>query len=250
MRAYYVDKRAYFAKFLVFLLMFIAGAAAVYLLSVLLFGRADPLRLMGGAASAVPDTNAVTAHRVIVLDAGHGGPDSGARAADGTMEKDINLAVALRLRQYLQLSDYRVVMTREDDEWLAVPGADALKRSDLDGRLGVAAANPGAIFVSIHMNQYPDSRYYGFTAYYSANDPESKAIGQLVQDLAKQVLNTTREMKRADSSIYILKKIQNPAILVEGGFMSNPREEALLETPYYQDKIAYTVFCALCAYEG
>ncbi len=211
----------------------------------------------GSVVSVSHEQNAVITPLTVVIDAGHGGMDGGASGADGTVEKDINLAVAKRLSALLKLSGIECVMTREEDRMLV--GDDVKshrKMHDLKNRLAmteeILERGGNAIFVSIHMNNFSSPKYYGLQVWYSGNNADSSQLASYVQSYAATFLDTSnkREIKRATSAIYILDRATVPAVLVECGFLSNPEECEKLKSESYQTELAVTVFSALCAFVG
>jgi N-acetylmuramoyl-L-alanine amidase len=186
----------------------------------------------------------------VIIDAGHGGRDGGASTEDGVLEKDLNLAVALKLRDLMRELDVDVIMTRETDIMLAGESSAHKKRDDLNARLNMARERENCIFVSIHMNKFPVEKYSGLQVYYSGNNEESLALAEAIQNKASEFLRkgNARTVKKADSSIYILYHIKVPAVLVECGFLSNPEEAALLCTEEYQNKLAAVIFAAVAEY--
>ena len=183
----------------------------------------------------------------VIIDAGHGGRDGGASTDDGVLEKDLNLAVALKLRALIAELDVNVVMTRETDVMLADESSEHKKRDDLNARLAMSKEYENCIFVSIHMNKFPVEKYSGLQVYYSGNNEESAALAEAIQAKACEFLRkgNARTVKEADSSIYILHNIEVPAVLVECGFLSNNEEAALLQTEEYQNKLAAVIFAAV-----
>lgn len=176
----------------------------------------------------------------IILDPGHGGEDSGAVGVDGVYEKHVNLSIALRLRDLLAFEGWRVILTREDDRLLySADMALSHKSQDLKNRLDYANRYPDAIFVSIHMNKYPAESCKGAQIYYSPNHGKSQGLAQYLQNELREHLDLSnrREIKSATSSIYILHRIQIPAILIECGFISNREESELLQNECYQKKL-------------
>ena len=184
---------------------------------------------------------------VIVIDAGHGGVDSGALGVDGTEEKDLNLSVARMLADNFRLAGYTVIETRTDDTLLGDGAKGQRKRADLEARLQAADETPDRVFISIHMNTYPSADCHGLQVWYSGNNAASKTYAEAVMAGVKQTLqpDNKREIKQATSSIYILKHAQNPAILIECGFLTNPTECARLCDENYQKQLALTIFSAL-----
>lgn len=198
------------------------------------------------------DRETVTEHSVptVVIDAGHGGEDGGAVGVNGLLEKDVNLDIALRLHDLLAANGIPVVMTRTEDILLYdrnVDYAGRKKSLDLAARRKIAEETPNCIFVSIHMNSFPDARYDGLQVWYSPNNPTSKTIAETIQNTARQVLqpDNDRETKAATGSIYLLHHLTVPAVLVECGFLSNPAEAAKLATDDYRRDVAFTIFLAV-----
>ena len=188
----------------------------------------------------------------IVLDAGHGGMDGGCVSADGLMEKDINLKIAVKLEALLTEAGYTVIMTRNSDMSLDDNGGSVRqrKRADITARERlVKNANP-LLFVSIHLNKFPDEKIHGAQAFYSEKNPNSKLLAEAIQNSFKVNLdNSNKRLARAaDPSIYLMKNITAPAVIAECGFLSNKNEAALLVTDDYQNKAAYAVFMGIRDY--
>ncbi|WP_010498823.1 N-acetylmuramoyl-L-alanine amidase CwlD [Paenibacillus elgii] len=190
--------------------------------------------------------------KIIALDAGHGGPDGGARSKDGLEEKDVNLAIALHLRDYLQQSGALVVMTREDDRDLASPGSKGYskrKTEDLLKRAEFVSKQKSNLFVSIHLNSIPSPRWSGAQTFFYPNHADNATLATLIQEEIKRNLkNTDRVAKQADKEIYLLKAMTIPSALVEVGFLSNPGEAQLLRDPTYQKKIATSIYQGILRY--
>lgn len=189
-------------------------------------------------------TSGTQTGKLILVDPGHGGEDGGAVGRSGALEKDLNLAISLKLRDVLVSEGYQVIMTREEDKSLHSEDAkNNKKRSDLNNRVYLSRNYPEATFVSIHMNSYEKSPQKGAQVFYSKNNPKSKALGELIQDTLKTEVDpeNRRLAKQAESNIFLMKEIKNTACLVECGFVSHTEEEALLKTPEYQDKLAKAI---------
>lgn len=187
---------------------------------------------------------------VFVLDAGHGGEDGGAVSAEGSYEKDLNLSVTLLLRDIMEANGMRVLLTRDTDTLLYdrnVNFEGRKKALDLAARRAIAEKTENCVFVSIHMNAFPQTQYSGLQVWYSKNEPASLTLAQSVQSLTQELLqpHNNRRIKPATSSIYLLHHLSVPAILVECGFLSNPDEARLLSREEYQKKLAFLLFLAL-----
>ncbi|MBR7098092.1 MAG: N-acetylmuramoyl-L-alanine amidase [Clostridia bacterium] len=186
----------------------------------------------------------------VVLDAGHGGEDGGAVSSSGVFEKDVNLSITLKLNELLCANGTSTVLTRSEDILLYDKTVDyhgRKKALDLAARRKIAEETPNCIFVSIHLNAFPQSQYSGLQVWYSQNTPASLTLAQTVQKMTAEQLQpqNDRRIKPATSSIYLLHHLQCPAILVECGFLSNPEEASLLSSEDYQNKLAFLLFLAI-----
>lgn len=179
--------------------------------------------------------------KVILIDPGHGGIDGGAQSKAGTIEKDINLQIALKLRDNLEEKGYKVYMTRDEDEGLYQKGNTVRekKREDLNRRVEMKKETECDIFISIHQNMFPQSKCYGAQVWYASND-NSYNLATVVQDSIKESVkdNNKRVAKPAAEAYLILRdKYEGASILVECGFLSNPDEEAKLKSYEHQNLI-------------
>ena len=186
----------------------------------------------------------------IVLDAGHGGEDGGASDAKGRCEKEINLAVAKKVRDYLTANGVSVIMTREDDVMLydkSPNESGSKKRRDLEGRASVCNQTKTPVFVSIHMNSFPQAQYHGLQVWYGTKNGTSKVLAEAIQAQIKANLQPENEraVKAATSSIYLLSNLDCPAVLVECGFLSNPEEAERLQDEEYQNALAKEISIAI-----
>ncbi|WP_248929001.1 N-acetylmuramoyl-L-alanine amidase CwlD [Paenibacillus hamazuiensis] len=191
--------------------------------------------------------------KTIAIDAGHGGPDGGAETKDGTVqEKDINLAISLYLRDYLQQAGAIVVMTREEDKDLADPGTKGYskrKTEDLMKRAQFIQQKKSDLFISIHMNAIPSSKWRGAQTFFYPNHEDNPVLATLIQEEIKRNLeNTDRVAKRVDGEIFLLKTLKIPSALVEVGFLSNPEEARQLVDPMYQKKVAASIYQGILRY--
>lgn len=189
--------------------------------------------------------------KIIAIDAGHGGPDGGAVSREGLIEKDINLAVSLHLRDYLQQAGAIVVLTREGDYDLAQEGTKGYskrKTEDLKQRVRSIEEKGADLFISVHMNSVPSNRWSGAqTFYYPGNEGNKKLADYMQEELRITLENTDRVAKTA-STIYLLKALKMPAALVEVGFLSHPQESILLGDDVYQRKVATSIYRGILRY--
>ena len=187
---------------------------------------------------------------IIILDAGHGGIDGGCVAVDGTCEKGINLNILLTLRDLLTISGYQVEVTRDTDTSIHDKGVEGIanqKSSDMDNRLKLFNKYDNAICISIHQNQFTDSRYSGAQMFYSESNRRNENLARSIQGRFVQFLppDNTREIKQCGKELFLCYYSQNPTVMVECGFLSNPEEAALLTDEEYQHKVAFTIFAGI-----
>ncbi|MBQ3561613.1 MAG: N-acetylmuramoyl-L-alanine amidase [Oscillospiraceae bacterium] len=183
--------------------------------------------------------------KFIILDAGHGGEDGGAIGAGGIVEKDINLSITLKTAKFLRFFGYNVKLTRKTDIMTCDEGLDTQRErkiSDIKNRLAMLNDSQCLCFISIHQNIFGgDAR--GAQVFYSKNEPESKKLAETLQYGISSLLQpeNKRVIKEATKDIYLLHHAENPAVLVECGFISNSKEAALLSEDGYQNKMAFAI---------
>ncbi|WOC31010.1 MULTISPECIES: N-acetylmuramoyl-L-alanine amidase [Caproicibacterium] len=203
---------------------------------------------------AAQDATAATVVKpLVVLDAGHGGEDGGAVGHSPVPEKTINLAITKKIEKALTDAGCRIVMTRDQDEMLGDASLSTLrerKASDIYKRFAILQSNPGCVFVSIHQNHFSNGIYSGAQVFYSTNNPKSKDLAEQIRQavVASVQPENKRQNKAATSSIYLLKHAQDPAVLVECGFLSNDSEEKLLNDEKYQQKMADAIAKGILQY--
>lgn len=188
---------------------------------------------------------------VVMLDAGHGGADPGATSGIA-VEKDLNLAIALKLQQYLEEAGYRVVMTRVIDEGLYGPEDENKKRADMAERKRLMEESGADLLVSIHQNSFPDPQYWGPQVFYRKDNGEGQSLAACIQKQLNEFTapDNTRVIKPNDT-YYILQNAPMPAaVLVECGFITNSRESESLSSPEYQRKVAWGIYAGIEEYLG
>ena len=179
---------------------------------------------------------------VVVVDAGHGGTDPGKVGVDGSLEKDINLAVAERLKTYLEQDDVKVIMTRETDTGLYSETDSRKKMADMKKRCEIIEESGADLVVSIHQNSYHEESVSGGQVFYYRDSSKGKALAEILQDRFDYVLgDQNRRLPKANANYYLLLHVKCPIVIVECGFLSNRKEAALLNSGEYQDKLAYTI---------
>lgn len=167
---------------------------------------------------------------VIVLDAGHGGTDEGAKV-NAFMEKKIALTTTLLTKKHLEEIGYRVVMTRSRDVFLPLPR-----------RVSIANKTKGSLFVSIHFNSSPSAEAHGIEIFYfdSKEMWRTKASKRLANCILGRVVNHTDALSRGvkRGNFHVIRETDMPAVLVEGGFMTNREERGKLRDKEYLDRLA------------
>ncbi len=212
------------------------AALGLFFLSMFYVGRAAAFLTLGENVNASEQT------RCVVIDAGHGGDDPGKVGINGANEKDVNLQIAMLLKQYLEASDIRVVMTREDNDGLYDPEAPNKKVQDMKNRIALIDEVSPALTVSIHQNSYPEEYVHGAQVFYYTGSTQGQMLAESIQKqlIAKADPENKRQIK-ANDSYYLLKKTGIPIVIVECGFLSNSNEAEKLCTPEYQDRIAWAI---------
>jgi len=180
----------------------------------------------------------------VVIDAGHGGIDGGAVGRKtGVREDGLNLIVAKKLKDLFEKNGFKVVMTREDEKSLGpTKQADMAKRREI-------IENAGAdVVISIHMNKFQDFRVSGPMVFYYEDSEEGKKLAELIQTELNARLDPPRPRTFKPESYFILRAGECPCVLVECGFLSNEREERLLQTEEYQDQCAKAIYAGVREY--
>lgn len=186
--------------------------------------------------------------RIVVIDAGHGGVDPGAVSKNKVLEKDITLAVSKMLKNYVQQGGGKAIMVREDDRDLGTSeGLLKRKREDLAQRLQLALDSQADLYLSIHVNSYPNEKLTGSQVFYYSDSQESKILAQSIQKSLNEMVNGKRVAK-GNKELFILKKARQASVTIELGFLSNQTEEKLLQDPQYQQKLAWAIYQGLCEY--
>jgi len=189
----------------------------------------------------------------VIIDPGHGGMDSGAVNPYGENEAPINLEISKFLMAFLDTTGFEVEMTRYDGRGLYDEGDNTTirekKNEDLRRRIEVINKSKADLIVSVHLNSFTQSQYYGAQTFYKKNCEDSKAAAEIMQKNLKNVLDKNND--RVPQSKRDVKVIDNstiPIVLVECGFVSNQEEGKLLCTPQYQEKVAWAIYAGIVEY--
>ena len=201
------------------------------------------------AAAYVAGISVTRGEMCVVLDAGHGGDDPGKIGVNDAKEKDVNLAIALLVKEYLEAADVKVVLTREGDGGLYDAGADNKKVQDMKRRVDIFESAGAALAVSIHQNSYPEEYVHGAQVFYYTGSVEGQKLAESIQSCLITLVDpeNTRQVK-ANDSYYLLKKTGIPIVIAECGFLSNEEEAEKLCDREYQKKIAWAVHLGILQY--
>ena len=195
------------------------------------------------------DVKAPEQKRCVVIDAGHGGADPGKVSVDGSLEKDINLQIALKLQKFLQMQDIDAVLTRESDAGLYDEDASNKKVQDMKNRVAIIEERQPALTVSIHQNSYHEEYVHGAQVFYYANSDKSKELAERIQQvMALELDRDNARQAKANDSYYLLKKTSSPIVIVECGFLSNYEEAQKLSSELYQEQVAWAIHMAILQY--
>ncbi len=190
--------------------------------------------------------------KTIVIDAGHGVPDEGAQADDGTTEAETNLKIALKLQNLLEQSGCTVILTRSDENGLYDIDSKTLRQkkiSDIKNRVKIGNESSADIFVSIHLNKIPQQQYSGWQTFYNEDSEEGKKLAISIQNSLNEAIQ--KENTRVASkiqNIYIINHIEIPTTIVECGFLSNPEEKNNLLDDNYQNRLAWGIYTGIIDY--
>lgn len=203
----------------------------------------------GGVREAASKQANHTDSRLVIIDAGHGGDDPGKIGVDGVQEKDLNLKMALALRDLLEQQDVEVLMTREDAGGLYDERTSNKKVQDMRRRCELINREKPACVVSIHQNSYHEESIHGAQVFYYKTSKESGELAKILQkELARVVEPTNHRQAKANDTYYLLKKTEAPTVIVECGFLSNWDECAKLQNEEYQAKLVWAIHMGVLKY--
>jgi len=186
---------------------------------------------------------------LVIIDAGHGADDGGKVGINGAMEKDINLTIALRVRELLETQGVQVIMTREDDQGTYPKVGDNRKLRDMQKRVEAINKERAALTVSIHQNSYTDERIHGAQVFYFTGSEAGRQAAELMQEQMVMTLDPENHRQaKENSSYYLLKNVKYPIIIAECGFLSNQKEADLLCDKEYQEQVAWAIHLGIIRY--
>lgn len=175
----------------------------------------------------------------VIIDAGHGGIDGGAVSCTGKPESTYNLEIARKLNDLLNLLGYETLMIRTEDISVYTEGETIAKKkiSDLKERVRIANSRENSLFISIHQNHFPDKRYSGAQIFYAGSEDSEKLAQALQEAMIRTVNKGSRRQIKKGEGIYLMEHMKCTGVLVECGFLSNPKEETMLSDSTYQQKL-------------
>lgn len=186
---------------------------------------------------------------IVVVDAGHGGKDPGKVGVNGTLEKDVNLQIALLLRDALEKEGITVVLTRNDDSGLYDANSSNKKMQDMKARLSIIEESKADLVVSIHQNSFGDASVCGPQVFYYETSENGAGAAEYVQNALNDDLEIARpRMQKGNDNYYLLTKCSKVMVIAECGFLSNPEEENHLNDREYQQRIAEALKRGICEY--
>jgi N-acetylmuramoyl-L-alanine amidase len=181
----------------------------------------------------------------IIADAGHGEIDPGASGVSGSEEDDINLAVATLLKAELEDRGADVIMTRSDGNAIA-----DTKAEDMEKRRVIIHDSGSDIVVSVHMNSFQDDNVSGALVLFMPGSQQGKTLAEAIKQCLNEEIKPDNECRARSDDLFVLKAGDQPSVLVECGFISNPKEEEKLLGEDYQKKIAKAICDGVAAYFG
>lgn len=234
MKIIFISTKLLYTIFLT--LLFILICVFIYFKN---YYKAEPIYL--------PITN-----KIIGIDPGHGGVDPGAVSKNGVKEDEINLKIALKLKRFIEQSGGIAVLTRDTDKGLYTDKSKTLrqmKTEDLKARKELIINSTSEVFVTIHLNSFTRSKYYGAQTFYNEKYEESKKLAYIIQEELRNVLDSENlRIPAQRDDVYLLQDMNIPTVLVEAGFLSNEQEERLLNQSEYQEKIAWSIYVGIMKY--
>ena len=195
------------------------------------------------AITVISENAALVREHCIIIDPGHGGEDGGATSCSGILESQFNLEISQRLNDLLQLLGFETKMIRESDISIYTKGDSIAQKkvSDLKERVRITNETNTSLLLSIHQNNFTDSRYSGAQVFYAKTDG-SRELAQKLQSKFVSTLNKGSQRKCKESTgIYLMEHIQCTGVLIECGFLSNPEEESKLRNAEYQKRISCVI---------
>lgn len=213
-------------------------ACCLIFLSIIVAGA-----IIGKSVTTISQSAPLENRHCFIIDAGHGGVDGGAVSCTGAYESHINLEIALRLNDLLNLMGYNTKMIRTEDISIYTQGETIAgkKASDLKERVRIVNETENGILLSIHQNHYSDSYYSGAQMFYPKTSGSENLAKQLQAVFIASLNPESNRQAKPAEGLYLMKHIQTTGVLIECGFLSNYEEEAKLKTDSYQKNICCVI---------
>ncbi len=235
-----MDKKTMFKVVVVF---GIGMLCALLIRGILLYSKKEEVRqpINGEVPEELPEIPRYSG-RIVVVDAGHGGNDPGKVGVNGSLEKDINLEIALLLKEVLEEEGITVVLTRHNDSGLYDENSDNKKMQDMRGRLAIIEESRADLVVSIHQNSFGDTTVKGPQVFYYETSEKGRVAAEYIQNILNEQLEIERpRVQKGNDNYFLLTRCAATMVIAECGFLSNPEEEALLLKEDYQERIANAI---------
>ena len=225
---------------------FVLGMFAVFMIMAVSLSNKD------NKSGYIDTVSLPVSGKVVVVDAGHGVPDEGAEAGDGTTEAQTNLKIALKLQNLLEQSGCMVILTRSDENGIYDLDSKTLKQkkiSDIRNRVKIGNESSADIFVSIHLNKIPQQQYDGWQTFYNKKSEQGQKLAKQIQaNLNEAIQKENKRVPAKIENIYIINNVEIPTTIVECGFLSNPKEKEFLLTDSYQNRLAWGIYNGIIDY--
>lgn len=180
-------------------------------------------------------------NKLVIIDPGHGGFDPGASSSDGLREDEVVLRISKYMKAELERAGYTVILTRDSDDAIA-----HTKREDMAKRCDIIKNSTAGAVISIHLNYFPQSKYYGAQTFYHSGSEDSKRLASQIQtSLLNSINDGNKRWIQGSDNLRIIKAGEAPAVMVECGFLSNAEETDKLATDEYQKKLAKAIFIGI-----
>ena len=186
----------------------------------------------------------------VVIDPGHGGIDPGVTGVKtGEKESTLNLYLAEALYKRFYADGINVILTRNSEAGLHGNYSVGFKLRDLNKRVEIADKSGCDLFISLHMNKFSDAKRRGAQVFYKAGDEKSKLLSNVIQNQLNGMEESEREFTSLAGDYYVLNKVKCAAVLIECGFLSNPKDMEDLQQEKYQGMLAFLITVSLMEYE-
>lgn len=199
------------------------------------------------AVTVISENLPLSERKCVIIDAGHGGEDGGATSCSGILESKLNLEIALRLNDLFHILGTKTCMIRTEDISVHTGGKSISERkvSDLKERVRIINETQNAFLISVHQNYFSESQYRGPQVFYGKTSGSQEFARELQTQLNSALVRGNHRQCKKSDGIYLMEKIQCPGILLECGFLSNPQEDQLLQSPEYQKKLSCLIVSSL-----